>query len=303
MARDPHPANPSVPPPGTRERWAWDFVLERELAAKLAPPAPPRAWERDPPARRLAAPGRPSELTVVERAEKVPRPGALTRPRARARLFALFLHHELQAAELFAWAALAFPDTPRAFRRGLFALARAELGHLALYRAELERNGAAVGDFPVRDWFWQRVPQCSSALELVAFLGLGLEGGNLEHARTWSQHLAAAGDPSGAATVARVGREEEAHVRFALRWFERWTGGQDFERWRALLPRPLTPSLLCGRPLEIAGRSRAGLRPPFLQALAGFARAEAAATGGAALARRHALDDDGPRARAPGPEV
>jgi len=31
-------------------------------------------------------------------------------------------NHELQAIELFAWAVLAFPDTPIAFRRGLIAI-------------------------------------------------------------------------------------------------------------------------------------------------------------------------------------
>lgn len=262
------PATPRTPPPpATVERWAWDLVSTVDLAAKLSPPAVPATWEESPPARRIDAPGRPAALRVSARAGKTPRAGALAAPAARARLYAGFLHHELQAAELMAWALLAFPDTPRAFRRGLLAIARDELRHLALYRALLADLGVAVGDEPVRDWFWERVPRATTPVEFVALLGMGLEGGNLEHARTFAARLALAGDARGAEVLTRVGVEEEAHVRFAVRWFERWTGGQDFERWRRSLPPPLTPTVLRGRPLARAARERAGQSPAFLDAL------------------------------------
>ncbi|HEU4411119.1 MAG TPA: hypothetical protein VFS43_38055, partial [Polyangiaceae bacterium] len=61
-AAGPPPADES-PPPGTVERWAYDFVTSTDLAHKLAPPPPPEAWQPPgAPARRLAAPGRPARL-------------------------------------------------------------------------------------------------------------------------------------------------------------------------------------------------------------------------------------------------
>jgi len=183
------------------------------------------------------------------------------------RLLATLHHHELQAAELFAWALLAFPAAPRRFRRGLIALAREELAHAALYRARLQAHGADVTDQPVRDWFWERVPTCPDPTAFVALVGLGLEGGNLEHAARLARGFESGGDPTTAAVCRRVARDEEAHVRLAARWFRRFTGGLEFDRWREALPSPLTPTVLAGTPIDRDARARAGLDPRFLDQL------------------------------------
>jgi len=257
------------PPPGTRERWAWDLVRTTDLERKLglAPgsaPSPELAWETAPPPRRLAAPGRPPELRVIARSPRTPRPGALAAPDVRARLVHTFLHHELQAAELMAWALLAFPRAPRRFRHGLVGIAAEELAHARLYARHLRELGHAVGAFPVRDWFWERVPRARSARQFAALLGIGFEGGNLEHCRTFAARFRAAGDARGAELIERVGREEVAHVRFALRWVARWSPGFDFDQWLAALVPPLTPTVLRGRPLDRDARRRAGFDEAFL---------------------------------------
>ena len=117
-----------APEIGTVERWAWDYVTSTSLAHKLSPEPPPvpRAWEPSAPVRRLSAPGRPPELRVTERADKTRGIGA---PSGRARALHTFLHHELQAAELMAWALLAFPDGPLEFREGLIRIALDEARH------------------------------------------------------------------------------------------------------------------------------------------------------------------------------
>ena len=56
------------------------------------------------------------------------------------------LLHELQAAELMAWALLAFTDAPHEFRSGLLRIAGDEIRHMRLYREQIERLGHAVGD-------------------------------------------------------------------------------------------------------------------------------------------------------------
>lgn len=269
----PYASPVAAPPPGTVEAWCWELVTGTQLAHKLAPSSAPDAWEADAPPRRLSAPGRPSEFTLVERAPRTPR--SLLAPRARAALVHTFLHHELQAAELFAWALLAFPATPREFRVGLLRLCQEELAHLALYQEHLETLGFSVGAFPVRDWFWERVGRVADELAFVALMGLGLEGANLEHSARFALAFRAAGDEAGARILERVERDEIAHVAFAKLWFERWTGAPlEYERWCRALPAPLTPAVLRGQPLNRAARARAGFDEAFLARL----EAEPAAT-------------------------
>lgn len=271
-----------APPLGTIERWCFDFVTTDELARKLAPCETPDTTRDEsfeaargdggvivaPPARRLTAPGRPASLRVVARSPSAPRPEALVDVAARGRLLHTFLHHELQAAELFAWAVLAFPATPRAFRVGLVKLCREELAHLALYRGHMRELGVEYGDHPVRDWFWQRVTRCTTPESFVALQGLGLEGANLEHSARYAAHARAIGDDALARTFEVVERDEIGHVAFAVHWFERFTGAPlDYDRFRAALPHPLTPAVLQGKPLNRVARGRAGLDTAFLDRL------------------------------------
>ncbi len=259
---------PPTPREGTVERWAWDYVSAATLREKLEPGPIPDAWEEAPPVRRLAAPGRPPELRVVGKADKI---RGLTTERGRARAFHAFFHHELQAAELMCWAVLAFPDTPRELRHGLLRIAEDEVRHMRLYAREIERLGQRVGDFTVRDWFWMRVPACADAASFMAVMGLGLEGANLDHSATFAERFREVGDEEGARVQELVGREEIAHVRFGARWFAKLThtreGKLDFESWTRALPPPLTPLLMRGKPLRREARLRAGQPAEFLDAL------------------------------------
>ncbi|MGK3990597.1 DUF455 family protein [Sorangium sp. So ce136] len=302
------PSDP--PPPGTVERWAWDYILSTDLEHKLAPPPVPSAWESDaapPPPRRIERPGRPAELRISARAQKSPGPEALRNPARRAQLFHAFLHHELQAAELMAWAVLAFPETPRAFRGGLVRIALDEVRHMQLYARYLAAIGHRFGELPVRDWFWSRVPAAASPAQFVAVMGMGLEGGNLDHTARFAERFRAIGDVEGAELTERVCAEEIPHVRFGVRWFRRFTqssgsaahgappgqsegappgqgegappgqsegasrgGPIDFETWVRHIPPPLSPLLMRGEPMNRRDRSRSGLTEPFLDALASW---------------------------------
>ena len=256
--------DPKEPAAGTRERWAWDYILTTSLAAKLAPSPPPEAWESNAPERRIEAPGRPVELRVSARAEKTRGLGA---PSGRARALHTFLHHELQAAELMAWALLAFPDAPAEFREGLLRIALDEIRHMAMYTTHIERLGHRVGEFAVRDWIWSRVPACRDPLSFVAVMGLGLESANLEHTASFAARFREAGDEEGARVQEVVGLEEIAHVRFGVRWFAHWSGELDFAAWSRALPPPLSPLLMRGRPLQRHARIRAGQSERFLDEL------------------------------------
>jgi len=207
---------------------------------------------------------------VLERAPKAPRPGALVRPEERARLLHTFWHHELQAAELFARALLAWPESPEAFRRGLVEILFEELSHMALYEREVQRLGFGIGDFPVRDWFWERVPTAPGPAGFLAMVGLGLEAANLDHGEVWAERLEAVGDSAAGAAQRRVAREEERHVAFAVEWWPRLDPEEravDFDSWSAALPAPLSPLIFRGRPIAREARARAGQDAAFLDAL------------------------------------
>ncbi len=271
--RNPLQANHSIPATGTIERWCWDLILCESLAGKLEPGAPPdpsceSSWEIDAPARRLTVPGRPPELQVTESSPKGPKRGALVHPEKRARLFHTMAHHELQAMELFAWALIAFPETPLNFRKTLVHLVEEELRHLHLYLGHLKTLGHSYGDWPVRDWFWERVPKSPDALHFVSIVGLGLEGANLEHAARFAEWFRLAGDEAGAKVLDQIEDEEVAHVTIAHTWYERFSGeALDYDRWADLLPAPISPALLRGLPLNKSARIRAGLPAEFLQRL------------------------------------
>ncbi|MCS6898747.1 MAG: DUF455 family protein [Myxococcales bacterium] len=260
-----------APPEGTLQRWAWDYITTKDLSWKIAPPPPPALLEEDPFPRRLLAPGRPPELSIAFRASKSPGPDALRDPRRRAQILHTFWHHELQAAELMAWALLAFPEAPEPLRRGLLRVHGDEVRHMALYQEHIQQLGSRLGAFPVRDWFWQRVPGALSLSSFLAVMGMGLEAANLDHAPRFAARFRAVGDLRGAEIQEQIAEEEIPHSALALRWYTRLTHGTDdqlFVRWVADLPPPLSPLLMRGLPLDWDRRRRAGFPPLFLDSLA-----------------------------------
>ena len=97
----------SPPPIGTVEHWCHALLHTTVLAEKLQPAPPPapldeRSWEARAPARRHTGASRPPELRAADRGRRSVGSRSLVQVEARARLVHTFLHHELQAAELFA---------------------------------------------------------------------------------------------------------------------------------------------------------------------------------------------------------
>jgi uncharacterized ferritin-like protein (DUF455 family) len=264
----PEGGKPVIPTPGTVERWAWDLVSTTDLSAKLHPPEPPQVWSWAPQRWAPSVPGRPPQLVQREGRKKAVRPGSLKHLAKRADVIHTFLHHELQAAELLAWAILAFPEAPVAFRRGLLAICKDELRHVGLYEQHLQTLGVPFGTLSVNDWFWRRVPvENCTATQFVARLGVGFEGGNLDHGARFTAHFQDAGDARAAQIQAQIVEEEVAHAAFGLHWFQSFTGGCDFDTWRAMLPLPIGPSMTRGKPINREARARAGYSEAFLNSL------------------------------------
>lgn len=257
--------------PGSAELWAYQYVASDSLSHKLAPPPMPVRFSAAAQPHCIAAPGRPAQLKLIARGEKTPGPDAMRDPARRARLLHTFLHHELQAAELMCRAVLAYPTTALAFRRGLLAICQDEIRHMRMYAQHMAELGFGFGDFPVNDWFWQRVPSARGPAEFVATMQLGFEGANLDHTERFALAFERAGDARGAELQRQVGREEIPHVAFGAHWFAQFEGELAFERWIAALPAPLSPMLMRGRPLNLGSRRKAGYSELFLQQLENWA--------------------------------
>ncbi len=240
------------------------------LGGKLDPAPPPATWAHADRPNRIASPGRSPSLEIKGKTRRTLGRRELENLARRAELFHTFLHHELQAAELMCWAILAFPETPAAFRKGLLGICLDEIRHMQLYASYLEGHGFHYGDFAVRDWFWQRVGSCRTPLQFVALMGMGLEGGNLDHTLRYEAWFEEMGDDEAVRIQQVVCREEIPHVRFAIHWFRTWTGGLDFERWRAELVAPLSPSMLQGKALHREARLHSGFDEGFLEELAAW---------------------------------
>ncbi|MFO0562203.1 MAG: DUF455 family protein [Polyangiales bacterium] len=255
----------------TIEQWALAYLRSPTLEPRRKVAATPAEFAESPIAQPEARPTRPAPLRVVDRAEKVAsHPEALRSAEKRAALLHSFAHHELQAAELFAWAIVAWPDAPAPFRRGLVKIMLDEARHLDLYLSRVEALGFAWGDWEVRDWFWQRIASAKSPAHFVATMGLGFEGANLDHGARFAALLDHAGDRESAAIVRLVAEEERSHVAFAAHWFERFTGTIEPGAWRAHLVEPLSPLVMRGPTIDRAARLRASMPEALIDAIAAY---------------------------------
>jgi len=251
--------------------YAEHIVTSDSLAGKLVPPPEldDEALEDPGPALRIAAPGRPKDLPIVPgRRARVPPLAGMRDPQQRARILHALANHELQAIELFAWAVLAFPDTPAAFRRGLLAILADEQRHLALYAERLAAHGVALGDLPVTGHFWNKLDHLAGPCEFVCTMNLTFENANLDFANDYGQAARDAGDDATARALAQVHADEIRHVHFGWVWLRRLTGDRD--PWQAYLDHvrpPLGPARARGARFDRDARRRAGFDEAFIAAL------------------------------------
>jgi uncharacterized ferritin-like protein (DUF455 family) len=248
--------------------FALTIVSTADLGVKLAP-APAELTDEEPgPPLRIARPGRPPGLEFQRRIEVPPIEG-MPDPAQRPRILHALANHELQAAELFAWALLACPEAPREFRRGLLKILDDEQRHTRMYIARLEDAGARFGDFPVSGYFWNKIEAIASPLAFVCAMSLTFENANLDHTIDYEDAARRAGDAKTAAVIERVHRDEIEHVRFGWTWLQRFKREDEpaWETFEANLAWPLRPAKGKGRVFHREGREAAGLDAEFIRRL------------------------------------
>ncbi|RME71117.1 MAG: DUF455 family protein [Planctomycetota bacterium] len=257
--------------PTTVREFALRVVTSPRLEDKLRPPPPDLPDTNRGPALRLERPARTRDLRIVHVHEaRVPKIQGMLDPKQRVRIVHAFCHHELQAAELCAWALLAFPDAPDAFRRGLVRVLVDEQIHTRLYMQRLEAMGARLGDYPVSAYFWNKIGGVASPAHFVAALSLTFENANLDHAPTYAAWARRAGDEPLALLLDRIYADEIHHVRFGWRWLARFKDPHEsmWEAWTRRLPPPLHPGRARGREFRPEGRLAVGMDPEFVERLA-----------------------------------
>jgi uncharacterized ferritin-like protein (DUF455 family) len=248
--------------------FAQTVVTTEDLAVKLAP-APAGLTDDSPgPAVRFEKPGRPPGLEFQRRIE-VPSIEGMPDPAQRPQILHALANHELQAAELFAWALLAFPDAPGDFRRGLLHILDDEQRHTRMYIARVEDAGARFGDFPVNGYFWSKVESITSPLRFLCAMSLTFENANLDHTIDYEEAARRAGDAKTAAVIERVHRDEIEHVRFGWTWLQIFKREDEsaWDAFRANLTWPLRPAKARGRSFYREGREAAGLDAEFIRRL------------------------------------
>ncbi len=246
-------------------------VLEAEdLAVKLAPAREELTDERPGPAERAAGPGRPPHLRFAKDTKsETPSHEGMPDPAQRPRILHGLANHELQAAELFAWALLAFPDAPGDFRRGLLRILQDEQRHTRMYRARLRSLGADLGDYPVSGYFWNKAEAITSPLGFICAMSLTFENANLDHTVDYAEAARRAGDPKTATVIDEIHRDEVEHVRFGWTWLQVFKGEDEssWDAWESHLTFPLRPGRARGRTFHREGREAAGLDPEFIRRL------------------------------------
>jgi uncharacterized ferritin-like protein (DUF455 family) len=223
------------------------------------------------PAIHIERPARDAGLRMAGGASRLPRPGQLISPEARALCLARFAHHELMAAELFAWALLRWPELPAALRRGWLGVLEEEQLHCSLYLERLEATGHRLDEYEHSDYFWRHAPSIAASPHgpraFLAAMGLTLEQANLDFAGLYRDAFREAGDETSARVCERVHRDEIGHVSLAREWLLTLDESTDDEiaAYERAVPFPLAASRAKGRRFDAESRRRAGLGEAFIE--------------------------------------
>jgi uncharacterized ferritin-like protein (DUF455 family) len=250
------------------------LLANGDLETKLIPPTGPDGSllsDTSPgPPLDVDHPVRAVGLELAEGAPPLPRPGELGSPAARASCLARFAHHELMAAELFAWALLRWPEVPTELRRGWLLALRDEQKHCRLYLERLHAHASKLDDHVLSPYFWNQAPAIAASPHgpraFLSAMGLTLEQANLDFSLLYRDAFREAGDEASARVCQVVHDEEIAHVALAARWLERLSGsGQsEIERYDDTVPFPLSAARAKARRFDVAARRRAGLGEAFI---------------------------------------
>ncbi len=246
-------------------------LLSAAIDDKLADPELPFTDQDPGPPERVELPMRPADLQFADRrmAPKLPSAQSLQEPAKRGLAHHILANHELQALEVMAWALLAFPSAPAAFRLGVATVMRDEQRHTRMHIERAAKLGVRFGQFPVNGYIWQKSMSVTSVLDYCACLPLVFEGRNLDHSLELAEQFTAAGDERSAALMRTIHRDEIDHVAFGLDWLRRLKPGDvsDWDAFQQHLHWPLRAEKASGEVFQREAREAAGMTAEFIEGL------------------------------------
>jgi uncharacterized ferritin-like protein (DUF455 family) len=263
--------------PQTVSGFAERVLLTNSLDEKLV--HAPSSLVLDPPKKGTfkspSLPGRPDHLIPRANDGKSPFPSQdqIHNEEQRGILLHFFANHELLAVELMALALLKFPDAPDSFRKGVLRTLQEEQDHTRWYLERMKSCGLNFGDYHLSPMIWSHISSMESPLDYVSRLSLTFEQANLDYAKHYSKVLAEAGDQESADLLAKIYKDEIAHVGYGLKWLRRWkqNAQSDWDAWHKQLHFPLSPIRAKGMvPFNEEGRRKAGLDDNFIASLKCF---------------------------------
>jgi uncharacterized ferritin-like protein (DUF455 family) len=179
-----------------------------------------------------------------------------------------FAGHELLAVEIMAHALTAFPNAPKAFRKGVAHTLKEEQGHVKLYIERMGQMGLQFGDLPLFKHFWNHVPYLTTPIRYVSVMSLTFEMANLDFAPLYGRSFAAFGDDLSAALMAQILKDEINHVSFGFRWLNKFKGeNPSWNSWIENLSPKIAPKRAKGFVVMEENRRKAGIPDDWIEQL------------------------------------
>ncbi len=180
-----------------------------------------------------------------------------------------FCGHELLAVEIMAYAVLAFPQAPKAFRRGLANTLIEEQQHVLLYKERLQQLGLQFGDLPLYKHFWKQIPYLRCPENYLSAMSLTFEMANLDFAPLYRDSFLRHDDLQSAALMQKIVDDEVGHVSFGVSWMHRMNqeGKDPFIFYKENLPPILSAKRAKGFVFQKELRKKANVPESWIQSL------------------------------------
>lgn len=213
-------------------------------------------------------PGRPPRPLLLAPRDMPKRSGSAS---GRIAYLHAIAHIELNAIDL-AWDIVGrFADAgmPRSFYDDWVRVGVEEAGHFRLLAARLAELGAAYGDLPAHDGFWQAAAETGHSLAArLAIVPLVLEARGLDVTPSLIAKAVTEGDDATAHILKTIYEDEKGHVAVGAKWFRFLCDRERTApepRFHALVRRHFRSALK--PPFNDRARSEAGLTPGFYRPL------------------------------------
>ncbi|MDX8430403.1 MAG: DUF455 family protein [Candidatus Algichlamydia australiensis] len=251
--------------------WAERILSAKTLEEKLLTPEV-LTDETPGPSLLFDKPSRPVGMEFSTRTKEDKLPPLHEHKSADNRAICLhrFCGHELLAVEIMAQALLAFPDAPKAFRKGLANTLKEEQEHVRIYCDRLKQMGVEFGSMPLYEHFWRQVRHLTSPIKYVSVMSLTFEMANLDFAPNYGKNFERFGDHESAELMAQILRDEIGHVSFGMQWLKRFKSKElsEWDAWRKALPEHLIPKRAKGHVYQINNRKKARVPDDWIENLA-----------------------------------